>query len=50
MEENQDAEKEDFEEKLKELEDKCGPIVSKAYQAAGGDGSDDEDLGDHDEL
>lgn len=39
-------------DKLKEVEDVCQPIVSKAYGAAGGGvgGHDEEDLGDHDEL
>merc|ERR1719359_1298399 len=32
---NQDAEKEDFEDKLKEVENVCQPIVSKVYAAAG---------------
>jgi heat shock protein 5 len=38
LDENQDAEKEDYEEKLKSLEDTCSPIVSKAYAAGGGGG------------
>jgi len=46
IEDNPAAAKEDFEDKLKELEDVCNPIVSQAYQAAGG-GDDDFD---HDEL
>ena len=47
---NQDAEEDAYREKLKEVEDVCSPIVSSAYQAGGGPGSDDEDLEDHDEL
>lgn len=35
---NSDAEKDDFEDKLKELQTTCDPIVSKVYQAAGGQG------------
>jgi len=35
---NSDAEKDDFEDKLKELQSTCDPIVSKVYQAAGGQG------------
>lgn len=53
LEENSDAETEEYEEKLKEVEEKCSPIVAKAYQGAGGpdgDSEDDEDLEDHDEL
>ena len=50
LEENSDAETDEYEEKLKEVESKCSPIVGKAYQA-GGDGDDEEDLDDeHDEL
>jgi hypothetical protein len=30
----QDAEKEDYEEKLKEVQDVCGPIISKVYAGA----------------
>jgi heat shock protein 5 len=43
---NSDAEKDDFEDKLKELQSTCDPIISKVYQAAGGQGgaaSNDED-------
>jgi heat shock protein 5 len=35
---NSDAEKDDFEDKLKELQTTCDPIVSKVYQAGGGQG------------
>ena len=45
---NQDAEKDDFESKLKELQSVCDPIVSKLYQGAGGQGqaggADDEEF------
>merc|ERR1712070_69076 len=53
---NQDAEKEDFEEKLKEVQDACSPIISKVYQESGGapgggaDFGGDDDLDGHDEL
>ena len=50
MDENQEAEADEYKEKLKELEDVCNPIVSQAYQGEGGEDEDDEDLGDHDEL
>jgi heat shock protein 5 len=35
---NSDAEKDDFEDKLKELQTTCDPIVSKVYQASGTQG------------
>ena len=35
---NQDAEKDDFEDKLKELQSVCDPIIQKVYQASGGQG------------
>ena len=36
LDDNQDAEKEDFEEKLKEVQGACSPIISKVYQESGG--------------
>merc|ERR1712087_239418 len=36
LDDNQDAEKEDFEEKLKEVQDVCSPIISKVYRESGG--------------
>ena len=55
LDDNQDAEKEDFEEKLKEVQDACSPIISKVYRESGGapgGGGDfgDDDLEGHDEL
>merc|ERR1712224_498332 len=54
---NDDAEKEDFDEKKAELEEIVNPILQEFYQqyggAAGGaddEDFDDEDLPDHDEL
>jgi len=38
MEENQGAEKDEFESKQKELESVCTPIITKLYQGAGGAG------------
>ena len=35
---NSDAEKDDFEDKLKELQSVCDPIISKVYQGMGGQG------------
>jgi len=49
VEENAEADADEFNEKRKELEDACGPIMSKLY-AAGGEAGGDDDLGDHDEL
>ena len=46
---NADAEKEEYEEELKKLQDAVQPIMAKAGAAAGMD-SEDEDLGAHDEL
>ena len=48
---NQEAEKEDLEAKLKELQGVCDPIISKVYQqyggqGAGGEGDDDEEESD----
>ena len=34
---SQDAEKEEFDEKLKEVQDVCNPIVGKVYAAGGGE-------------
>jgi len=52
---NDDAEKEDFDEKKAELEEIVNPILQEFYQQHGGAGGDDEwdeddDLADHDEL
>ena len=55
LDDNQEAEKEDFDEKLKEVQDACSPIISKVYQESGGapgggDFGGDDDLDGHDEL
>merc|ERR1719198_2572351 len=57
LDDNQEAKKDDFEEKLKEVQDVCSPIISKVYKESGGApggggdfGGDDEDLDGHDEL
>jgi len=58
LEEHPDAEKEQYQEKQKELEGICNPIITKLYQehggapgAGGAEGGFGEDLGDdHDEL
>ena len=36
LDDNQEAEKEDFDEKLKEVQDACSPIISKVYRESGG--------------
>merc|ERR1711861_66890 len=38
LDDNQDAEKEDFDEKMKEVQGIVSPIISKVYQGAGGEG------------
>lgn len=48
LDENQSAEKEDYDEQLKQLEEVCNPIVAKAYQSAETD--DSETVDEHDEL
>ncbi|TVU16635.1 hypothetical protein EJB05_40208 [Eragrostis curvula] len=48
LDENPDAEKEEYVEKLKELEDVCNPVFSSVYQRSGGDDDTEEDA--HDEL
>lgn len=54
LDDNQEASKEDYEDKLKEIEGICNPIIQKLYAAGGGPGaggsSDDDDDLDHDEL
>ncbi|CAL4953009.1 unnamed protein product [Urochloa decumbens] len=45
------ADKEDYEEKLKELEDVCSPVISAVYQQRSGqEDSSNNDEDDHDEL
>lgn len=53
LDDNQSAEKEDYEEKLKELEAVCNPIITAVYQRSGGapgGGESGEDDDSHDEL
>merc|ERR1712072_76378 len=56
LDDNQEAEKDDFDEKLKEVQDICSPIISKVYKESGGapggggDFGGDDDLDGHDEL
>ena len=54
LDDNQSAEKEDYDEKLKEVEAVCNPIITAVYQRTGGtpgagaDSTEDDD--EHDEL
>merc|ERR1719189_3380790 len=48
LDENPEAEKEEYEEKLKELEGICNPIVQKLYQEHGVPGQEDDDEEDDD--
>jgi heat shock protein 5 len=54
LEENTEAEKEDYEEQLKDIQAIANPIVEGLYQAEGGaedfDDEDEDDWGEHDEL
>jgi heat shock protein 5 len=48
---NADAEKDDFEEKLKEVQAICDPIVAKVYQKSGGQGgADSKEEEEYDDL
>merc|ERR1719482_1288012 len=47
MDENPEADKEDYDEKMKEVEQIANPIMRQFYQ--GGDGGADEDMGDFDD-
>lgn len=48
LDENQDVDKEDYEEQLKQLEELCNPIIAKAYEGSNQD--DGEGVDEHDEL
>uniref|UniRef100_A0A0C9QQU9 TSA: Wollemia nobilis Ref_Wollemi_Transcript_13672_2446 transcribed RNA sequence n=1 Tax=Wollemia nobilis TaxID=56998 RepID=A0A0C9QQU9_9CONI len=51
LDDNQSAEKEDFEEKLKEVEAVCNPIIKQVYEKTGGpSGGDEEEDDTHEEL
>jgi len=43
LEENQSADKEEFEEQLKELQSICDPIIGKVYKESGHQSYSDED-------
>merc|ERR1712060_447661 len=46
MDENPEADKEDYDEKLKEVEQVANPIMRNLYAGAGGAGGDDDEEGD----
>jgi heat shock protein 5 len=48
LDDNLEAEKEEYEEQLEEVESICNPIVSEIYQQGGMGGDDDEDFDDED--
>jgi heat shock protein 5 len=48
LDENDDADKEELEAKLKELQDTCSPIISQLYQDGGMGGGEDEEDDDDD--
>jgi len=45
---NQDAEKDEIEDKLKELQGVCDPIIQKVYQSMGGQGQSGSSTEDED--
>ncbi|CAL9214251.1 unnamed protein product [Arabidopsis halleri] len=49
LEEKVNAEKEDYDEKLKEVESVCNPVIKSVYEKTGGE-SEDDGGDDHDEL
>lgn len=46
LDDNVNGEKEDFDEKLKEVEDVCNPIIRQVYEKSGGSSADDEEPND----
>jgi heat shock protein 5 len=51
LDENEDADKDELDAQLKELQDICNPIISQIYQAGGMDDEfDEEDMPDMDDL
>ncbi|XAR52623.1 hypothetical protein NMG60_11020779 [Bertholletia excelsa] len=46
LDDNTNAEKEDFEEKMKEVEAVCNPIIRQAYEKSGGSPTEDEEPND----
>lgn len=50
LDDNQNAEKEEFGEKLKEVEAVCNPIIKQVYEKSGGSSAESEDEEPNDEL
>ena len=50
LDENPDADKEDYEDHLKDLQAVCDPIISSVYQAEGGAGGEDYDEDEWDDM
>ncbi|GFZ02986.1 RECQ helicase SIM [Actinidia rufa] len=50
LDDNQSADKDEFEEKMKEVEAVCNPVIKQAYQKSGGASMDSEDEEPNDEL
>ena len=50
LEDNQNAEKADFDEKLKEVDAVCNPVIRQVYERSGGSSASSEDEEFHDEL
>lgn len=46
MERNADGEKEDYEDKLKEVQAVCNPIITKVYQGSGAGAPEDDVMDD----
>ena len=50
LDDNQNAEKDDFDDKLKEVEAVCNPVIKQVYEKSGGSSSSSEDEEPNDEL
>lgn len=50
LDDNQNAEKDEYEEKMKEVEAVCNPIIKKAYEKSGGSSYDTTEEDSYDEL
>ncbi|GAB4855575.1 Luminal-binding protein 5 [Ancistrocladus abbreviatus] len=50
LDDHQEAPKEDFDEKMKEVEAVCNPVIKKAYEQSGGSSADSDEESSYDEL